>query len=135
MSRQAAPPSPGGNKTVGAESAPVITAVLIVSALQDTYGLLVQHEGWWELTPNIFTLAGFALFFGLRRLNTAAGRPLDVEAAENARGIFPIPPAGAEATPRAAPPGWPLVPGAVLLVAIAAGCTYAAMQAAGWIRP
>lgn len=64
----------------------------------------------------------------------AAARPR----AEHERGFFPIRAAGAdaaEATPRAAAAGWPLALGAALLVAVAAGCTYAALQAAGWIRP
>jgi hypothetical protein len=74
-----------GNKVVGSESAPLVTAALIVAALQDGWQLLVDHEAFWPLTPNIFTLAGFALFFGLRWLNTAAGSPLDVEVAKARR--------------------------------------------------
>jgi hypothetical protein len=139
-----AAPAAGGNKVVGAESAPAISAVLIVSALQDTYGLLVQHEGWWELTPNIFTLAGFALFFGLRRLNTAAGSPLDVETAALFVASHPSDDKAEVAADlrrmaqpwrrrRAGPASW-LLP-ALCIAVLAATFLYAVIHAAGQIQP
>jgi hypothetical protein len=102
--------------------------------------VLVWHMGatgdWTPDAAAVTTLSAFMiplfaiLFAGGEDAPVAAARPR----AEHERGVFPVQPA-AEAPPRTATPGWPLVLGAVLLVAVAAGCTYAALQAAGWLRP
>lgn len=67
--------------------------------------------------------------------DAAVARAARTARAEDARGVFPLQPAAA-APPAASPVGAvPLALGAALLVAVAAGCTYAVIQAAGWIRP
>jgi hypothetical protein len=53
--------------------------------------------------------------------------------AERVQGVFPTRPEAEVAPPPRV--GWPLVLGAVLLAVVVAGCTWAALQAAGWLRP
>jgi hypothetical protein len=139
-----AAPAAGGNKVVGSESAPVISAVMIVSALHDLWGLFVEHWQWWKLSDNIFLLAGFALFFGLRRLNTAAGSPLDVETAALFVASHPSDDKAEVAADlrrmaqpwrrrRAGPASW-LLP-ALCIAVLAATFLYAVIHAAGQIQP
>jgi hypothetical protein len=56
-------------KVVGSESGPAVTAVFLAAALQDLWGLLVEHEGFWPLTNNIFTLGAMGLFFMFRKVH------------------------------------------------------------------
>lgn len=65
-----------GAKVVGSEGPPVITSVLVIAALTDGWQLLVDHLHFWPLSPNLFTLAGFALFFLLRKDSSGFGRAM-----------------------------------------------------------
>lgn len=106
--------------------------------------VLIWHmaaSGDWAPPETATATLGFlaipllAVLFAGGEADLPNSPPAAAARAEHARGVFPLQPAAAESPPRAARTDWLIVAAVVLVAVVAAGCTYAALQAAGWLRP